>query len=87
MLSAATQSARCATPGHPSGRHPISAPHHSTPSVSEDEEAPEIAFWDVFDDIQDSYTLAMRGASVAEAIIAEVNATFTDFAINNLGDN
>jgi hypothetical protein len=65
----------------------MSAPHDATPSASEDDGAPEIAFWDVFDDIQDSYTLAMRGAGVAEAIIDEVNATFRDFAVNNLGDD
>ena len=65
----------------------MSAPNASTPLVSADGDAPEIAFWDVFDDIQDSYTLAMRGAGVDEAIITEVNGTFTDFAINNLGDD
>ena len=51
------------------------APSDSTDGTPR-REAPEIAFWDVFDDIQDSYALAMRGAGVTEAVIDEVTATF-----------
>lgn len=60
---------------------------HTTPDTSSVAPAAEIAFWDVFDDIQDSYALAMRCAGVTQAVIDEVTATFKDFAINNFGDD
>lgn len=62
------------------------APHNSTETFDK-AEAPEIGFWDVFDDIQDSYALAMRCAGVTEAVIEEVTATVKDFAINSFGDD
>lgn len=62
------------------------APHNSTETF-DNAEAPEIGFWDVFDDIQDSYALAMRCAGVTEAVIEEVTATVKDFAINSFGDD
>jgi hypothetical protein len=44
------------------------------------------ALWEVIEDIQDSYRLAMEGAGLTAAQIEEVSGTVSGYVVNHYGD-